>query len=362
MDAGATARDALTRSIDAVRSGTVHSTYRAPAWLPNGHAQTIYASLLVPVPQVKVRRERWDTPDRDFILVDRLDGAADAPLLVLFHGLEGGSRSHYARALFAAARRRGWRMALPHFRGCGGELNLLPRAYHSGDSAEIDWVVRRLRAEAAAAPLYAVGVSLGGNALLKWLGEQGDAARDLVRSVVSVSAPVDLTAAGNALERGFNMVYTRNFLATMKRKSAAKSLRFPDLFDRRRVACSRTLREFDDIVTAPLHGFRDAADYWLRSSAKPWLRHISVPTLALNALNDPFLPGAHLPGPDEVAACVALEYPAAGGHVGFVNGAFPGRFDWLPQRALSFLSSEDAQRPNKGASPCGCPNSEETQE
>ncbi len=320
-------------------SATV-STYRAPWWLPGGHAQTIYASLLARVPAVRVRRERWNTPDGDFVDTDRVDGAADKPLLAFFHGLEGGSRSHYARAVSAAAAKLGWRVALPHFRGCGGELNRLPRAYHSGDSAEIDWMLRRLRNEAASAPLYAAGVSLGANALLKWLGEQGPAAREVVRAAVAVSAPLDLTAAGNALERGFNIVYTRHFLTTMKRKSAARLARFPGLFDGKRVARSGTLREFDDLVTAPLHGFRDAADYWRRASAKPWLRYIAVPTLVLNAVNDSFLPGEYLPRPEEVSPHVVLEFPATGGHVGFVNGPFPGRFDWLPRRILAFLGAQ----------------------
>jgi predicted alpha/beta-fold hydrolase len=315
------------------------STYRAPWWLPGGNAQTIYAALFVRVPQPTVRRERWETPDGDFVDVDRVDGPPEAPLLALFHGLEGGTPSHYARATLVAAQARGWRVALPHFRGCGGELNRLPRAYHSGDSDEIDWMLNRLGAEAGSAPLYAMGVSLGGNALLKWLGERGAAARRRVAAAASVSAPLDLTAAGDALERGFNMVYTRNFLITMKRKGAAKLERFPGLFDPARVARSRTLREFDDLVTAPLHGFRDVADYWLRASSKPWLRGIAVPTLVLNAINDPFLPREHLPRPDEVAPDVMLEFPATGGHVGFVSGPFPGRFDWLPRRIFAFLEA-----------------------
>jgi predicted alpha/beta-fold hydrolase len=315
--------------------------YRAPWWLPGGNAQTIYASLFLPIVRPAVRRERWDTPDGDFVDVDRVDGAEGAPLLVLFHGLEGGTPSHYARALLAGARARGWHAALPHFRGCGGELNRLPRAYHSGDSAEIDWMLRRLAA-GVCAPVYTAGVSLGGNALLKWLGERGEAARAVVRAAAAVSAPVDLTAAGDALERGFNMVYTKNFLITMKRKGAAKLARFPGLFDGARVARSRTLREFDDLVTAPLHGFRDVADYWSRASAKPWLGHIRVPTLVLNARNDPFLPAGHLPRADEVSADVTLEFPAAGGHVGFVHGPFPGRYDWLPRRLAAFF--EEAVR------------------
>jgi hypothetical protein len=316
--------------------------YRAPWWLPGGNAQTIYAALLARTPRPSVRRERWETPDGDFVDVDRVDAPAQAPLLVLFHGLEGGTGSHYARAMLAAVRERGWRAALPHFRGCGGELNRLPRAYHSGDSAEIDWMLRRLAAEAGSSLLHAMGVSLGGNALLKWLGERGPAARGLVRAAAAVSAPVDLTAAGDALGRGFNLVYARHFLATMKRKSAAKLARFPGLFDGARVARARTLREFDDLVTAPLHGFRDAADYWARSSAKPWLHAIEVPTLVLNAANDPFLPGEHLPRADEVAPSVVLEFPPSGGHVGFVTGPFPGRYDWLPRRILAFLEAASA--------------------
>jgi len=287
-----------------------------------------------------LRRERWETPDGDFIDVDRVDGSKEAPLLALFHGLEGGSRSHYARALLAAAKGAAWRAALPHFRGCSGDMNRLPRAYHSGDAAEIDWILRRLRTEIDGARLYAAGVSLGGNALLKWLGEQGAAARDVVGAAAAVSAPVDLTAAGAALERGFGLVYARNFLVTLKRKGAAKLERFPGLFDGRRVARARTLREFDDVVTAPLHGFRDAADYWRRASAKPWLRYIATPTLMLNAANDPFLPAQYLPSADEVSPAILLEYPATGGHVGFVTGPFPGRYDWLPRRIMRFFSLE----------------------
>jgi predicted alpha/beta-fold hydrolase len=323
----------------ATRASAHPGSYHAPWWLPGGNTQTIYAALFARVPRQGVRRERWETPDGDFVDVDRVDGPAEAPLVVLFHGLEGGTPSHYARAMLAAVAGRRWRAALPHFRGCGGEPNRLPRAYHSGDSAEIDWMLRRLAGEASAAPCYAMGVSLGGNALLKWLGERGPAARTSVRAAAAVSAPLDLTAAGDALGRGFNMVYTRNFLATLKRKSAAKLERFPRLFDGARVARSRTLREFDDLVTAPLHGFRDAADYWARASSKPWLRAIAVPTLVLNARNDPFLPDEHLPRADEVAPQVALEFPATGGHVGFVNGPFPGRYDWLPRRILAFFES-----------------------
>jgi len=288
---------------------------------------------------VRYRRERWETPDGDFVLADWVDGPADAPLVALFHGLEGSSASHYARALMSALRSRGWRGVVPHFRGCGGEPNNLPRAYHSGDSREIDWMLRQLRPMAGAAPLFAAGVSLGGNVLLKWLGEEGDAARETVRAAATVSAPVDLTAAGNALGRGFNLLYARHFLMSLKRKTAEKLLRFPGCVDGRAAARARTLREFDDAVTAPLHGFRDASDYWLRSSAKPLMNRIRVPTLVINARDDPFLPGTHLPAPEEVSAQIMLDFPAAGGHVGFVTGSFPGGIGWLPDRVLGFFAS-----------------------
>jgi len=322
--------------------------YTAPPWLPGGHLQTLYAPLFALRPGVAYRRERWDTPDGDFIDLDWLDedrGTADSrPLVALFHGLEGGSSSHYAAALMMALRDMDWRGVVVHFRGCSGEINRLRRAYHSGDSAEIDWVLRRLKRQHAAADLFAVGVSLGGNALLKWLGEQRAAAASVVAAAAAVSAPVDLTAAGDALGAGFNRIYTRNFLATMKRKTLAKLERFPDLCDRGRMLASRTLREFDNVVTAPLHGYRDTDDYWARASAKPLLKYVAAPTLMINARNDPFLPAHALPHVSEVAAAVSLEFPATGGHAGFVGGVFPGRLDWLPQRVLGFFAAMSRPR------------------
>jgi len=308
--------------------------YVAPAWLPGGHLQTLYAALRPP-PRPLLARERWETPDGDFIDVDFAGPPGAARLLVLFHGLEGSSASHYARAIAAHAHERGWRCALPHFRGCSGEPNRLPRAYHSGDSEEIDWILRRLRAGRAQA-LFAAGVSLGGNVLLKWLGERGVAAGAIVRRAVAVSAPIDLVAAGFTLDRGFNReLYTRVFLATMKRKALAKLERFPGLYDARRVARARTLYEFDDLVTAPLHGFRGVRDYWTRASAAPWLERVRVPTLLLNALNDPFLPAEALLAASRPAAReVVLEFPATGGHAGF-----PARRPWLAQRIAEFLSA-----------------------
>lgn len=308
--------------------------YRAPGWLPGGHAQTLYGVLFAHA-KIGWRRERWDTPDGDFIDVDRLPGAPDAPLVALFHGLEGSSRSHYACGLARELERRGWGGAVAHFRGCSGEPNRLPRAYHSGDADEIRWILRRLRSESRGA-LFAVGVSLGGNAMLKWLGEDAGAGQ-IVSAAAAVSAPVDLMAAGDALGRGFNLVYTRAFLATMRRKAEEKLARFPGLFDGRAMRGARTLREFDEVVTAPLHGFRDTDDYWTRASSKPLLGRIEVPTLLLNARNDPFLPEAALPAARELSAAVRAEFPEEGGHAAFVSGLFPGDIAWMPRRVTAFF-------------------------
>ncbi len=303
--------------------------YEAPWWLPGGHLQTI-AAALAPAPRVAWGRERWDTPDGDFIDLDWAEPetrTGRGPLLALFHGLEGSSNSRYARAIATEALAIGWRCVVPHFRGCSGELNRLPRAYHSGDSAEIGWILDRLGAR------HAVGISLGGNALLKLLGEQGAAMH--LEKAVAISAPLDLAAAGRALDRGFSReVYTRTFLRTLKRKTFEKIRRQGISIDAARLGKARTFWEFDDTVTAPLHGFLGADDYWARSSSGPWLAKIRVPTLVLNARNDPFLPSSALDALGDMPPDVMLEFPPSGGHAGF-----PGRGRWLARRVIEFLSS-----------------------
>lgn len=312
------------------------NAYRAPRWLPGGHAQTIYPLLIKPaVPDY--RRERWETPDGDFIDLDWIDGPATAPLVVLFHGLEGSSRSHYAISLMHGVRQQAWSGVVVHFRGCSGQPNRLLRAYHSGDSAEADWILRRLRGDFPQRPIHVAGVSLGGNVLLKWLGEQGSAAASVITAAASVCAPLDLTASGHHLGKGFNRIYSYRFIRTLKRNAAYKLLQFPGCIDAQRLRAATSLYEFDNAVTAPLHGFRDTADYWLRASSKPLLGGIAVPTLLLNARNDPFMPPSVLPLAHEVSHTVTLEQPAQGGHVGFVSGALPGQLDWMAQRLLHYF-------------------------
>jgi predicted alpha/beta-fold hydrolase len=314
--------------------------YRAPWWLPGGHLQTIYPYFLLKQEPPRYRRERWETPDGDFIDLDWMsEDIESAPLVALFHGLEGGSASHYATALMRAVARRGWRGVVIHFRGCSGEPNRLARAYHSGDAEEIAWILQRLRARNPADPLFAAGVSLGGNALLKWLGREHASARTTVDAAAAVSAPMDLMTAGDLLGSGLNRLYGLHFLHTLKTKSLDKLQRFPGLYDPGVVRASRTLREFDNVVTAPLHGYRDTDDYWQRASSKPDLGSIAVPTLIVHARNDPFLPGRHLPTANEVSDTVTLDFPDGGGHTGFASGPFPGNIEWLPQRLLAFFSA-----------------------
>ena len=313
--------------------------YRAPAWLRGGHAQTIWPTLLrLPAPPLS--RERVEIGDGDFWDFDWLaaPAAPGAPLVVLFHGLEGSAASPYARALFGHLAALRWRGVVPHFRGCAGEPNRLPRAYHSGDHTEAAAILAAIRARIAAdTTVFAVGISLGGSVLLNWLGRQGRDAAGTVRAAATVSAPLDLSAAGYAIGVGANRIYTHYFLRTLKPKALALAARFPGLLDAKRVRSVRSMWEFDDAVTAPLHGFAGADDYWTRGSSKPWLARIAVPTLVLNAKNDPFIPAASLAHDGDVSAAVTLEQPAGGGHVGFVTGRAPGRLDWLPRRLTRFF-------------------------
>ena len=322
--------------------------YDAPWWLPGGNLQTIYAALrsqryLAEAPSF--RRERWTTPDDDFVDVDFArhasagDPAGQQPLLVVFHGLEGSSASHYAEAFADVARVRGWACAVPHFRGCSGELNRAPRAYHSGDFEEIDWILRRFRASHAG-PLFAVGISLGGNALMRWAGEMETSAGRVVDAVASVCSPLDLAASGHAIGQGFNrLVYTRMFLNSMVPKALKKLEQHPGLFSADALRAARDLYAFDNIVTAPLHGFRNTEDYWARASAKPHMRRIAVAALALNALNDPFIPAASLPQAGDVSAAVTLWQPREGGHVGFPSAPFPGHVRAMPEAVCGFFSA-----------------------
>lgn len=328
-------------------AGHILSTdYSAPWWLPEGHSQTIVPALWgrtfysATSAQQAYRRERWTAPDDDFIDVD-FGAHAWQPkrgLLLLFHGLEGSSQSQYARALLRWCEQQGMGFAVAHARGCSGEVNHAPRAYHSGDWEEIDWIVQRLQSQlqaehGLAVPLYLVGVSLGGNALLRWAEESGEAASQSARAIAAICSPIDLAAGARMMDASWwhRNTYTRNFLQTMIPRALERLALHPGLFDAAKLRRARTFFEFDDVFTAPLHGFAGADDYWEKCSAKPHLHALRLPTLLVQTHNDPIVPAHTMPTVDEISASTTLWQPRVGGHVGFPgNGRWPCSCDLLP--------------------------------
>ena len=297
---------------------------------------------------MRTRRERWETPDGDFLDLDRLDAQDGQPRLLILHGLEGSSRSHYARGLLAAAMRLGWAADVLVFRSCGDEPNRLLRSYHSGETGDLDFVARTLIAMHPEQPLVLTGVSLGGNVLLKWLGEQAKDAPSQIVGAAAISVPFDLARGSLHLQHGFSSLYEAYFLRSLRRKAMGKAARFPDHLDAAAILRAPTIWDFDDAVTAPIHGFRDARDYYDRSSSIRWLDRIRVPTLLLNAADDPFLPSSVLDDVRAIArsnAALRCEFVAKGGHVGFISGVAPWRpVYYAEERPIEFLGAALAAR------------------
>ena len=317
--------------------------FRAPWWGRNGHVQTIWGPFFRN-DRLQLRRERLSTPDGDFVDLDWLDGdelPPAAPRLLVLHGLEGSSRSHYVSGLLRSGRAARWHGVALNFRSCSGELNRLPRFYHSGETSDLAWVVQALVARAPGIPIGAVGVSLGGNVLLKWLGEVGEAAPPELLGVVGISVPFDVAACARVLDRGLHrVVYAANFLKTMRAKVIEKAGRYPGFVDVAAACRARTFARYDRIVTAPLAGFRDEVDYWTQSSSGPYLARIRRPTLLLGAYDDPIVPGGTLPDPRSLPPPVRAEFTARGGHAGFIDGRWPWRASsWAERRAVEFLTS-----------------------
>ncbi len=314
--------------------------FRPAWWARSRHLQTVWSRLLRRRIELSTTRARWTTPDGDFVDIDFMDGPIASPQLLAIHGLEGSSQRKYIRGLLALAAERGWRGVALNFRGCSGAPNRTARLYHSGDSAELDWVIAELVKRDPGAPILPVGVSLGGNVLLKWLGEEGEQVPEEVRAAVAISAPFDLAAAAYKMSRGSGRIYTGFFLRTLKPKARQKAREYPDRLDAKAIRKARNWRQYDDAVTAPLHGFRDAEDYWARSSSKSCLEQIRRPVLLINAKDDPFIPASSLPE-DAVARSEWLQasFTSKGGHAGFVAGAFPWRpLYWAEHRAIAFLA------------------------
>jgi predicted alpha/beta-fold hydrolase len=290
---------------------------------------------------VPLRRERVNTPDGDFVDLDWLDGPPATPLVLVLHGLEGSARSSYAIGLLRLVRQQAWRGVVMHFRSCSGELNHQPRFYHSGETEDLALIVDRLVVQEPSIRIGAVGTSLGGNVLLKWLGERGEAIPRQLRGAVGVSVPFDLTASARRLDRGVcRILYTLNFLRTMRRKVRDKARHYPDFVDVQAAWRARTFAEYDRLVTAPLNGFADELDYWRRASSGPYLPGIRRPTLLISALDDPIVPPEVLPDPARLPPQVTAEFVPNGGHAAFLEGAWPWKStSWAERRALTFLNT-----------------------
>lgn len=307
-----------------------------PAWWCRGpHAQTLWARLLRRMPEIQYWRERLELPDGDFIDLDWSENG-QGPIIIVLHGLEGSSHSPYARGIMRAIENRGWRGVVMHFRGCSGEPNRLARSYHSGDTGDLAHLVNTLRRREPLTPLAAVGFSLGGNVLLKWLGKSDSAAP--LRAAVAVSVPFVLHQTADRLNRGFSRLYQWQLLRCLCRSVAEKRRKMELPLISRDLSSLKSFRDFDEHVTAPLHGFDSADHYYSVSSSRQYLGGISVPTLLLHAQDDPFMTEKVIPRPGELSEKVSLEVSPCGGHVGFVTGKWPWQAQyWLEERIPRYL-------------------------
>ncbi len=315
------------------------SGYRAPSWLPGGHLQTIFPALFRRMAQVTDRSERLELPDGDFVDL-KWAGNSSTRLAILSHGLEADTETGYIQGMAAALVRRGWDVLAWNFRGCGTEPNRLLRMYHSGATEDLHAVVSHALANHPATSIDLIGFSLGGNLTLKYLGERPEVLSPRLHRAVAFSVPCDLACSSRSLATRANWLYMERFLREMRRKIRVKDRMFPDRLDLTGLDRIRTFQEFDDRYTAPIHGFKNAADYWTRNSCRQFLPHITLPTLLVNAANDPFLgPGCY---PLEEAAASGFfhfEAPATGGHVGFEAFGKNGEY-WSETRAAEFLDAD----------------------
>ncbi len=310
--------------------------FRPPAWLRGPHRQTLFPFFFLRAPIPPWTPERLELPDGDFVDLCHF-GTGDGPRVCLFHGLEGSLRSHYIGGLAQSLLDLGCRVTFMHFRGCSGEPNRLPRAYHSGDTGDLGHLIATLRAREPDTPLGAAGFSLGGNALAKYLGEQG--ARTPLAAAVTVSVPFDLGVCADYIDRGFSRLYQTHLVRSMRDSTRARMHHVGELaINTAALKRARSFREFDDAVTAPLHGFTDADDYYRRASSGPWLRSIAVPTRLIQAYDDPFVGPDPVPTHADVADVVELDFSPHGGHCGFIAADRRGRpYRWLNSSIARWL-------------------------
>ncbi len=313
------------------------STYRAPWFFTNPHVQTIVPSIFRRVKGVSYRRERISTPDEDFIDLD-WSGVGAKKAVVVLHGLEGNSDRAYVLGMVRALNRGGWDAVAMNFRGCSGECNRQLRFYHSGDTADLDTVISRVIGTGLYEEIALLGFSLGGNVVLKYVGERENDLPPQVRKAVAFSVPVDLGGGSRKMGQPANRIYMKRFLKMLHEKIKMKMELMPGKLNDHGYHAMQTFKDFDDRYTAPIHGFRDAEDYWERASCKPFLSSVAIPTLLVNAADDPFLPEECYPV-DQARSNphFYLEIPAHGGHAGFI--AFNAQKEyWSEYRAVQFLN------------------------
>ncbi|NNM60174.1 MAG: hydrolase [Legionellales bacterium] len=313
-------------------------TFKPAWWLRNPHLQTLFPVICKRhIKNLKLARERLELPDADFIDLDYTQDD-DRPIVLILHGLEGSISSHYAKGMLQAIHRNGWRGVFMHFRGCSGEHNRLPIAYHSGETEDLAYVVNLLHQRFPLQPIAAIGFSLGANMLLKWLGETGQ--HNILCASVAVSTPFELEKCVTKISTGFSRIYQQHLLSALRRKMQDKFELTPSSIPLPDFRQLHSLYDFDNYVTAPLHGFADAKEYYTQSSSRQFLRAIDVPTLLLQAKDDPFVPFDALPLATELSGKIQLELVEKGGHVGFISGNFPGRpHYWLEERIPEFLKN-----------------------
>jgi predicted alpha/beta-fold hydrolase len=328
--------------VQVLQERIIGSEFKPAWWLGNRHAQTIFPALpWSGAPKIRVRSEELELPDGDVTVVDWMEEGpgpdSGAPILIVLHGLEGSADSPYARMLLKSAAQHDWRAAVLHFRDCGDYRNRLPRRYHAGETNDIRYFLESLRAAGHEGPMLAAGYSLGGNVLLKYLGENGVSTP--LHGAAAVSVPLDLHDSAEALTSGFSRIYQRYLLKRMKNAMRRKFDQYTAAFDWHRAMAAKTFAEFDDAVTAPLHGFSGKDEYYNRCSSLAFLADICLPTLIINAVDDPFMTPATIPEPEKLSDSVQIEVASHGGHVGFIDGGAPWRpHYYLPGRIIEFLN------------------------
>jgi len=314
----------------------MNSTFKPAWWLPGSHLQTLWPALMRWKESLSLQYERLELSDGDFVDLAWV-GRGSSPIVCILHGLCGGMDSPYINGILGAIKRQGWRAVLMHFRGCSGEPNRLAKSYHSGETGDLKFLLAELKKREPNTPLFGIGYSLGGNVLLKCLGETGNT--NPLKAAAAVSVPFELAKTAEHLKKGFSQVYQKRLLSELKIAHRAKFETMPAPIEFGDIDQLNNFFEFDNAITAPLHGFKDAMDYYQQCSSRQYLKNIETPTLILHARNDPFTTTCSIPEQQDVSDKVNLEISEGGGHVGFVAGRYPWKpIYWLEKRITQYFA------------------------